>query len=84
MIMTSWSTIRGNAGFETEFNKPQNLFEVKGCCDALSHFNTPPHVRISFLGDGTGLPILIQGGLGFVNLKVAEQNISAFWNATRV
>jgi hypothetical protein len=63
---------------KAEFTNCMNLYDVRGCFEALVEFKTPPHVRISFLGDSTGLSVLVHGGLRFVNLKLAEQNISAF------
>jgi hypothetical protein len=63
---------------QAEFTDHKNLSDERGCLEALVEFKTPPHVRISFLGDSTGLSVLVHGGLRFINLKLAEQNISAF------
>jgi hypothetical protein len=64
-----------------EFENPQNLLAEKGCLDALTRFKGTPTVRISFIGDYTGFPSLIHGGLGFVSLNPAEQNVSVFLDA---
>jgi hypothetical protein len=64
-----------------EFTNQQNLLAEKGCLGALSHFTGTPTVRISFVGDYTGLPYLLHGGLGFLELEVAEQNLSMYFEA---
>jgi hypothetical protein len=64
-----------------EFSGQQNLLGEKGCLDALTHFTGTPSVRISFVGDYTGLPRLLHGGLSFVSLESAEKNVSMFLDA---
>jgi hypothetical protein len=64
--------------FANEFVGVQNLLSVEGCLDALHNHNSPPHLRISFVADPIGLPLLLQGGLDFVRLSPAEQNVSMF------
>jgi hypothetical protein len=63
---------------QKEFTKQQNLLTEKGCLDALSCFDGTPSLRVSFIGDCNGLPLLLHGGLKFVHLEAAEQNISMF------
>lgn len=67
-----------------DFQKQQNLLNVKGCLDALSDFNGTPSVRISFVGDYTGLPRLLHGGLSFIEQAAAERNVSMFFDAQTV
>lgn len=45
---------------------------------AFRDFQTPPQVRISFIGSPNGANILIHGGVGFISLTNAEQNVSSF------
>ena len=61
-----------------EFTNPKNLFAETGSCDALSKLGGNPTVRISFIGASTGLQYLLHGGVKFVQLKKAEQNVSLF------
>jgi hypothetical protein len=61
-----------------EFTKQQNLITEKGSWEALCNFNTPPLMRISFIGSYNGLPRLIHGGLQFIETAASEQNVSIF------
>jgi hypothetical protein len=64
--------------FANGFDGVQNLLRVKGCVDALRNHNSPPILRISFVADSIGITRLLQGGLDFVHLAPAEQNVSVF------
>ena len=64
--------------FSNEFHGVQNLLRVKGCLDALRNHNGPPILRISFVADSIGRAQLLQGGLDFIHLSPAEQNVSVF------
>lgn len=61
---------------EKEFLKPSNGFAERGFKNTMSSFNTPPHVRVSFIGKYPGINFLLHGGVPFVKLAFAEQNIS--------
>jgi hypothetical protein len=61
-----------------EFPNPKNLFAETGSFDALSTLNRTPRVRISFIGASNGLTNLLHGGVHFVQLKKAEENVSLF------
>jgi hypothetical protein len=43
----------------------------------MSSFDTPPRVRVSFIGEEAGFDFLIQGGVPFVKLIDADENVSA-------
>jgi hypothetical protein len=62
-----------------EFVTKRNLLNETGSLDALSKFRGTPAVRISFVGEYSGLPTLLQGGLSFVKLAEAEENVSMFF-----
>src|SRR5437016_356078 len=64
-----------------EFKSQQNLLADKGCLESLAHFKGTPSVRISFIGENTGLPRFLHGGLSFIELEAAEQNVSMFFDA---
>src|SRR6267378_658767 len=63
---------------EKEFTERRNLLEETGSSDTLSTLNGTPSVRVSFVGDSTGLNHLLHGGVSFVHLVKAEENVSVF------
>jgi hypothetical protein len=69
---------------ENEFTKQNNLLKEKGSLEALTNFAGTPYLRIYFAGQYNGLPTLLHGGLPFLNLTNAEQNISLFFETTQV
>jgi len=50
--------------------------------DAMSSFDTPPRVRVSFIGEQTSIYTLIQGGAPFIKLIDADENVSALREVT--
>jgi hypothetical protein len=70
-------------GLESEYTSQMNLLAQKGSYDALLHFNTPPHVRISFIGMPNGARTLVHGGVRFIDLIKAEVNVSSFLDAPK-
>lgn len=77
-----------NSYIPPEFDKDkvkdhQNLFNETGSYDALNHFNTPPFVRVSFIGKPGGADNLIHGGVSFINLINAEDNVSSLLTSGR-
>jgi hypothetical protein len=71
-----------NSHFSPEMNKglpsPRHLYTEAGSLEALAEFSTPPLVRISFIGESSNTQILTAGGLPFVKLIRAEQNVSEY------
>jgi hypothetical protein len=68
-----------SADVEKEFaSLCRNLIDAAGAWDAFRYFRTPPQVRVSFIGSPNGAHSLIQGGIGFVALTKAEENVSSF------
>jgi hypothetical protein len=63
---------------EKEFTERRNLLQETGSSDTLSTLNGTPSVRVSFVGDSTGLNHLLHGGVSFVHLVKAEDNVSVF------
>ena len=61
---------------EQEFQDKRNGFEDRGFRRAMSSFDTPPRVRVSLIGEDTGLEFLFQGGVPFVKLIAADANVS--------
>lgn len=64
-----------------EFTNPRNLFEQSGSLDALKNLRGSPRVRVSFIGAQTGLNRLFHGGVPFLGLEKAEENVSLFVKA---
>jgi hypothetical protein len=62
---------------QKELIKPCNLFEETGSERALRKFDTPPIVRVAFVGRAE-ITNLLPGGLPFVSLTPAEANVSSF------
>jgi hypothetical protein len=63
---------------EKEFVHTHDLLRETGSYQALASFATPPRVRISFIGESTGMKTLLQGGVFFIDLQQAEANVSSF------
>lgn len=65
---------------EDEFmGRRRNLMNEEGSLEALKEkFTTPPSVRVSFIGRDRGCSTLLQGGLNFIKLIRAEENVSSF------
>jgi hypothetical protein len=61
-----------------EFTNPSNLLDQPGSLNALKNLNQTPSVRVSFLGAQTGLGRLFHGGVPFLDLEKAEENVSVF------
>src|SRR5262245_13987219 len=61
-----------------EFTNPSNLFDQPGSLNALENLNGTPRVRVSFVGAQTGLGRLFHGGVPFLDLEKAEENVSVF------
>lgn len=61
----------------------KNLRSEKGSLEALMSFDTPPYVRVSFIGVSSGMDVLMYGGVPFVHLIKAEENVSSFVEGTR-
>jgi hypothetical protein len=61
---------------EKEFSQERNAFQDRGFRNAMSSFSTPPRVRVSFIGEDTGLDHLFHGGVPWAKLLDADQNIS--------
>ena len=66
---------------ENEVTKSYDLLK-NGSFETLKTFNTPPHVRISFVGDTYAAKSLLFGGLLFLELEPAELNVSSFLEGT--
>ena len=62
---------------QNEFSPLRNGFGESGFVGAMSSFETPPRVRVSFIGKETGSDSLMQGGVPFVKLINADVNVSA-------
>jgi hypothetical protein len=60
-----------------EFTKTYNLL-TDGSFETLKTFSSPPHVRISFVGDTYAAKSLVFGGLLFLEIERAELNVSSF------
>jgi hypothetical protein len=71
------------AELEKEFTERRNLLQETGSSDTLTTLNGTPSVRVSFVGDSTGLNHLLHGGVSFVQLVKAEENVSVFLESTR-
>ena len=63
---------------EKEFTNPTNLFDQPGSLNALKNLGSAPSIRISFVGTRTGLRKLLHGGVPFLGLEKAEENVSLF------
>jgi hypothetical protein len=66
---------------DQEVSSVRNGFDEPGFIKTLSSFNTPPRVRVSFIGEPTGFDFLIHGGVPFVALIDADENVSALREA---
>jgi hypothetical protein len=66
------------AAITEEFINPQNLLSEPGLYRTLSKFNGPPYARVSFIGRSIGTGTLIEGGVSFVEMANAEENLSSF------
>lgn len=66
---------------DQEFSTVLNGFDEPGFIRTLSSFSTPPHVRVSFIGERTGFDYLIHGGVPFVGLIDADANVSSLREA---
>ncbi len=62
---------------EEEFPTPRNAFAEAGFVKTVSSFDTPPRVRVSFIGEEAGFGFLLHGGVPFVELIDADENVSA-------
>ena len=62
---------------EQEFSDPRNGLADPGFARTMSSFETPPRVRVSFIGEETGFGDLVHGGAPFVKLIDADENVSA-------
>ncbi len=60
-----------------KFSSPRNGLSEAGFVKTMSSFDTPPRVRVSFIGEEAGFDFLIQGGVPFVKLIDADENVSA-------
>jgi hypothetical protein len=61
-----------------EFPQHCNLANEIGSYRSLLAFDGPPHVRVSFIGEPNGATALLHGGVPFVELSNAEENVSSF------
>jgi hypothetical protein len=61
-----------------EFPGHCNLVNEVGSYHSLLKFDGPPHVRVSFVGEPNGATVLLHGGVPFVELSNAEENVSSF------
>lgn len=64
-----------------EFSNLRNGFDNPGFIKTLSSFDTPPRVRVSFIGESSGFDSLMQGGCPFVKLIDADENVSSLREA---
>jgi hypothetical protein len=64
-----------------EFPNQRNALEERGFTDTMLYFNSPPRVRVSFIGEKTGFASLVQGGTPFIKLRNADANVSALLEA---
>ena len=62
---------------ESDFPKSYDLLR-DGSFETLKTFNTPPLVRVSFVGETYAGKSLILGGLSFLETEKAELNVSSF------
>src|SRR6266852_8257510 len=65
-----------------EFPNCKNLAAETGSLNALRNLGGSPKVRVSFIENETGFAQLIQGGVGFIELHKAEDNVSVFLDTT--
>ena len=66
---------------EEEFSTPRNGLVEAGFVNTMASFDTPPRVRVSFIGAETGFDSLLQGGVPFVGLIDADANVSSLREA---
>jgi hypothetical protein len=67
-----------SAELKKEFPEHCNLVDEVGSYQSLQRFDGPPHVRVSFVGEPNGATVLLHGGVPFVELSNAEENVSSF------
>jgi len=63
-------------GMEEEFRTARNGLRDSGFVTTTSSFNTPPSMRVSFIGGQAGFRTLVHGGLWFVKLIDADENVA--------
>lgn len=66
---------------QAEFRDTRNLFGQKGSLQAVTSFNSPPFVRVAFIGGNSGASELYLGGIPFAKMTRAEENVSSFLEA---
>lgn len=64
-------------GMAEEFSSTRNALLEPGFVHTMSSFNSPPQVRVSFIGEWSGFRVLIHGGVPFVKLIAADENVAA-------
>jgi hypothetical protein len=62
---------------EKEFSTPRNGLAEAGFSRTMGSFDTPPRVRVSFIGEPSGFRLLMHGGVPFVKLIDADENVAA-------
>ena len=72
------STISPEVEKKAAISQRRVLSSETGSYEALNSFRTPPYVRVSFIGEPNGASNLIHGGVSYIKLVDAEQNVSSF------
>ncbi len=69
-------------GLEKDFGELKDFMKDTTSHRALNDLSTPPYLRVSFIGSASGMKTLILGGVPFLNLVKAPENVSRFVEAS--